>query len=433
MMKKTTLLFLLGVLGIALIRCDSDDVGSPPAPSFTVDKTTGLANDTEFTFTVNQVTGTGSISLLPYGEDFPNKGGVLIKASQFTNGQAVVRFTYADVGTFNAVALTSNFSSDGKSVKRSKSAVTAVTIGSNLSAITDFSFEKSTETVISETAKTIAVTVPFGTDLTALKAKFTASLFSTVRVGSTVQKSEETANNFSSPVTYVVTANNGTSTTYTVTVTVTPVETLTTVKSFQGKAISKATNNAVYKAFVDNTLKRIVILAPYQTASTALDSVRVSYSLDGKFAKMNFGAKELKQDSLLDMRTSKSVVVVAENGTSVNYTVFAVSVPKLDLSFNSPPNTSIIATTQTGDFAVSMRVLKTDPLPNLTSVTTNSTITSSSGVTVTSIKAGGSNFVSGNAVGYSVDAGVSFDLSVSDTNLGITYTVTYTASIVLIN
>jgi hypothetical protein len=65
----------------------------------------------------------------------------------------------------------------------------------------------------------ITVEVPHGTDVTALIATFSASFGTTVRVGGVVQVSGATANNFTTSVTYVVTAADGvTSKTYIVTV-----------------------------------------------------------------------------------------------------------------------------------------------------------------------------------------------------------------------
>lgn len=70
---------------------------------------------------------------------------------------------------------------------------------------------------------TIAVSAVAGTTVTALKATFTASAGATVKVGSASQTSGTTENDFTNPVNYIVTAEDGTTTkTYTVTVTVAP-------------------------------------------------------------------------------------------------------------------------------------------------------------------------------------------------------------------
>jgi hypothetical protein len=76
---------------------------------------------------------------------------------------------------------------------------------------------------INSGAGTIAVTVPHGTPVTALIATFTTSPGTTIKVGTTRQVTASTPNNFTSPVIYVVTAQNGTTTkNWTVTVTIAP-------------------------------------------------------------------------------------------------------------------------------------------------------------------------------------------------------------------
>ena len=73
-------------------------------------------------------------------------------------------------------------------------------------AITAFSFLAPAATgVINESLHAIALTVPLGTDVSALVATFTTTGAS-VKVGSMPQVSGTTANDFTSPVTYTVTA-----------------------------------------------------------------------------------------------------------------------------------------------------------------------------------------------------------------------------------
>ena len=90
------------------------------------------------------------------------------------------------------------------------------TAASSAKAITAFSLAGVTGT-IDETNKTIAVTMPFGTNVSALVATFTTTGTS-VSVGATPQISGTTANNFTSPVVYTVTAADATTVSYTVTV-----------------------------------------------------------------------------------------------------------------------------------------------------------------------------------------------------------------------
>jgi hypothetical protein len=86
-------------------------------------------------------------------------------------------------------------------------------------AITYFSFEELEPTVtgtVYEGTKTIELIVPSDTDVAALVANFTNSAESIVTVEGDVQRSGETANDFSSPVEYMVTAEDGTTAIYTV-------------------------------------------------------------------------------------------------------------------------------------------------------------------------------------------------------------------------
>lgn len=74
--------------------------------------------------------------------------------------------------------------------------------------------------IISE--NTILVTVPYGTDLSSLVATFTTVANAPVTVAGIIQVSGVTANNFTNPLTYIVT-NGGASQNYVVTVAVSPI------------------------------------------------------------------------------------------------------------------------------------------------------------------------------------------------------------------
>jgi hypothetical protein len=109
--------------------------------------------------------------------------------------------------------------------------VTVTVAPSSAKAITAFGFlSPAVLGTVTEANHTIAVTVPFGTNVTALVATF-ATTGASVKVGSTVQVSGTTANNFTSPVTYVVTAADSSTQSYTVTVTVQAASTNALLKS----------------------------------------------------------------------------------------------------------------------------------------------------------------------------------------------------------
>src|SRR5690606_7354486 len=93
---------------------------------------------------------------------------------------------------------------------------------SNAKAITSFKFnvtgneglDENIAAVIDENDKTISATVPYGTDITAL--------LPTIEVSEGATVSPEGEQDFSSEVTYTVTAEDGTKAQYTVTVDIAP-------------------------------------------------------------------------------------------------------------------------------------------------------------------------------------------------------------------
>ena len=149
--------------------------------------------------------------------------------------------------TTNVTALVATFTSTGSSVKVLTAVQTSGTTANNFTAPVSYIVTAANSTTatyvvtvtvasatdkamlsyklsniagsINEGAKTIAVTLPSGTNVTAQVATFSTSGAS-VKVGSTAQVSTVTPNNFTSPVAYIVTAEDATTATYTVTVTV---------------------------------------------------------------------------------------------------------------------------------------------------------------------------------------------------------------------
>lgn len=105
---------------------------------------------------------------------------------------------------------------------------------STLKYILSYSFAEQTGVAVIDTAaKTVNIEVEYGTDVTALVATFSLSEGATAAVGATPQVSGTTANNFTSPVTYVVTALDASTQNWTVTVTVedNPVATVSTTSA----------------------------------------------------------------------------------------------------------------------------------------------------------------------------------------------------------
>jgi len=116
---------------------------------------------------------------------------------------------------------------------------------------------------IDAVAHTVAVTLPYGTNVTALVATFTLSTNATAKVGVVDQVSGTTANDFTSPVVYTVTAEDGTTTQdWTVTVTVTPASTAKEITSF--------TISGQVSSTIDAGNATVTVVMPYGTNVTSL-------------------------------------------------------------------------------------------------------------------------------------------------------------------
>jgi hypothetical protein len=431
MMKRFTPFLFACAVALLLIRCDDDEASSPPKSSFTVDKTSGLANDTEFTFVVDQVSAT-DISLLPYGTERPNLGGIRI--TNFKDGKATVTFKYEEVGTFDAVVVTTNHTADGESVKSAFSDPKKVTITSDRKAISDFTFEKSTSSVIDEDAHTITLVVPYGTNVTALKAKFSVSPFTTVTVGGTAQTSDGTTNNFTNPVVYTVKSNDGTSVEYTVTVNVTPVEQTFELKGVTGKVLAGDLKDKVFTGAVDNDNHTIVIYGPSGTPATAFDKISLNYEMAGKFAYLKYAGKKLKQDLEFDLNPPVTVDAYSQDslgaGGTQEYMVYGTDAPKLNFSF--PDLTPEVVGTVDG-FTITLKVLKIAGT-EFSTVADIVSIADEANASLNDLQYQDANgnwvpFSQGDFVDYTKN--VNFRLPVTDTRLdgGITYWAVYKVSV----
>ena len=205
------------------------------------------------TYTYNSVTVANNVSSITIT---PTGAGVITMSldggtsSTLTSGVAsdLVALT-AGVEKIIAVITTET----GKSAKTYTIKITRTL--SSAKAITAFSFSSGTG-VINETAHTVAVNVPNGTDVTALVATFTTT-GAGISIGGTSQVSATTANNFISVKTYTVTAADSSTQTYTVTVTILPANQIAAAPTVS----------------VDTTKKEVVVNSSIATIITIPSSV----------------------------------------------------------------------------------------------------------------------------------------------------------------
>src|SRR5665647_2350694 len=168
---------------------------------------------------------------------------------------------------------------------------------------------------IDETAKTITVTLPSGTNKTALVATFTTTGAS-VNVGTpaVTQVSATTANNFTSPVAYKVTAADGTIATYTVTVNLAA----NTAKAITAYSLAWITGTpGTATGTINKTAKTIAVAVPYLTDVTSLVATFTTTGTSvmiGTVTQTNPAAAH-------DFTIPVAYIVTAADATTATYTV----------------------------------------------------------------------------------------------------------------
>ncbi len=176
-------------------------------------------------------------------------------------------------------------------------------------AITAFSFAGLDSTgAIDESTKTIAVSVPGGTDVTTLVATFTTT-GSSVRVGSVVQESGVTANDFSNPVIYTVKALNGSMASYTVTVT----GALSSAKALTGFSFA----DPGVSGSIDEGAGTVTVAVPAGTDVTALVA---TFSTTGTSVAVG-STVQVSGETANDFAGPVEYAVTAEDGSVATYVV----------------------------------------------------------------------------------------------------------------
>ena len=294
-MKKSTAFSKMWIFLLLLVTfvagCGGDNGGVPSTSAkattaFSLSGSTGTVDESAKTITVT----------MPYGTD------VTAQVATFTTTGSGVK-----VGTVAQTSGTTpnDFTSPVKyTVTATDNTTATYTVTVNVAlitekAITSYSLAGFPGTV-NETTKTIAVTVPFGTDVKALVATFTTT-------GTLTQKSGTTPNDFTGPVTYTVTDGNGNSVSYTVTV---------TVASITAKSIT-AYSLAGVAGTINETAKTIAVTVPNGTILTNLVATFTSIGTGVKVVAV----AQTSGTTANNFTAPVVYTVTAADNTTVTYTV----------------------------------------------------------------------------------------------------------------
>ena len=204
-----------------------------------------------------------------------------------------------------------------------------------------------------EAAKTVALTVPYGTDVTSLVPTIT-------HTGVSVSPASGVPQDFTNPVTYTVTAENSTTQTYTVTVTVA----LNPAKAITAFSFNGLTPNVI--GTVNEAAKTVALTVPYGTDVTALVP---TITHTGASVSPNTGVTQNFTNPVI-------YTVTAEDGSTQIYTV-TVTVAAEEPIIDPPvqPVTPSTPSTPSNSVVVVVNGEKQDAAESSTLTTNGSTTT----------------------------------------------------------
>lgn len=248
-------------------------------------------------------------------------------------------------------------------------------------------------------AQTIEVSMPHGTDVTALVADFTLSAGATATVGGTEQISGTTQNDFSSDLVYTVTAEDGTTTkNWTVTVNV--------ALSDEAEILSYNIPNQINSTIndIDQTIDVTMpqgtdltnLVADFTLSPGATATVEGNDQISGTTAN-NFSSPVVYIVTAEDGVTTKAWTVTVENVSSTDTDILSYSIPgqessiiddqELTVDVIMPPGTDL--TNLVADFTLSPGATATvDGVEQISGTTSNDftstviyTVTADDGIT----------------------------------------------------
>jgi hypothetical protein len=279
---------------------NNNDTGAPSSTkaitAYSINGATGIIDETATPKTIGVI--------LPYGTSKMSLIATFTSTGTIVNIGSVTQTSPAAPHDFTNPVVYTVTAADGSSVNY---IVTVTVASSSAKSITAYSIAGQVSSTITGTA--IAVTMPFGTNKVGLVATFSTSGFS-VKVGSALQTSGTTSNNFTTPVTYIVTAADTTTQTYTVTVTVA----LNSAKAITAYSIASQVSSTIIASSITVTM-------PFSTPSVT--NLVATFSTSGSSVTVGSSPVVTQVSGSTPNNFTNPVVytVHAANGSTATYTV----------------------------------------------------------------------------------------------------------------
>jgi hypothetical protein len=281
--------------------CEKEDISQPRA-CFTVDVTEANVEE-PVTFTN---CGEGKAFSIWTGDTYHAYANYGIDAGvNFDEGSW--SYSYQEPGTFTVAMVATSYGNNGEDVFEDVDSL-VVNITDNRAEFLEFGF-RSPKVDGDIQGQDIYVEIPYGTDFTRLKATFkTSSKFAVVTVDGVEQVTGKTANDFTNPVEFVVTAETGDKKNYLAHVFAVP---------DTAKEITEFSINKIPGIFDGNTIK---ITMPAGTNDFTKLRAMFATSSEKSIVTVN-GVVQISGSSRNDFTDPVEYVVEAEDESTNTYTV----------------------------------------------------------------------------------------------------------------
>ncbi|CAM3728118.1 ice-binding family protein [Polynucleobacter arcticus] len=291
------------LVSVSLVGCSGGGGDSASGGGSTAGSASSIA-----AFSINGQTGTVNQATNSIAVTVPNGTPLNSLIATFTATGSVVKVG----GTTQVSGVTSNnFTTPVAYVVTAANGatttyqVTVTAASMTAKAITNYSLNGVVGT-INSVAKTINVVMPTGTSLNALTATFTAT-GSGITIASTPQVSGVTSNNFTNPVSYLVTAADSSTETYSVTV---------IVAAATSKALTSYSLNGV-SGTINQATQNIVVAMP---SGTAVNALIASFNTTGSSVSIS-GVTQASGATINNFTNPVAYVVTAADLSTASYTV----------------------------------------------------------------------------------------------------------------
>jgi len=379
-MKFGSFFFMLIVVVFVLAGCEASEESegetlssSKSITAFSFEASNSSALSTDIIGSIDETNHAISLNV-PFGTNVSTLVATFTTSEDSVQVSSVDQVSGTTANDFSNSVTYTVVASDKTTQKYTVSVIVAKNSEKAITAFTFTTTANSSElnsdvtATIDETNHTISATVPFGTDITTLVATFTSSTDSTVSVGSITQTSGITANDFTSSVTYRVTAADAATQNYNVNISVaTSSEKALTTFSFTSTA------NGTLASDVNGTINEsnhtIAVTVPYNTSVIALIA---TYATSGSSVSVG-GTAQTSGTTTNNFTSAVSYSVTAADASEQVYTVtVTVAAASSVKALNTFSINNIAGTINEAGYTISVTVPFGTTLTNLVANFTSS-------------------------------------------------------------